>query len=75
MTERNKDQASRIKIEDLSEAETELTADEAKRVKGGLTGEDPNPCRGCWNVKAKEGDGSVKPRDAVSNQLTIKQKP
>lgn len=37
MTDENKNEESRIKIEDLPEAEQELTDEEAKDVKGGLS--------------------------------------
>ena len=56
MADENKDQESRIKIDDLPEAEKELSAEEAKNVKGGFSFDK------IQFVKA--GDGSVKPLDA-----------
>ena len=52
---------SKIKVEDLPEAEKELSAEEAKNVEGGFS---LNFSK-IENVKA--GDGSVKPQDTSLN--------
>lgn len=62
MTDENKNEESRIEIEDLPETEQELTDEEAKDVKGGIVGAGA----GAGSVYIKEGDGSVKPQNVKS---------
>ncbi len=61
MTDENKDQASRIKVDDLPAAEKELTAEEAKNVKGGVAKVGLGVAS-----QIKAGDGSVKTQDVIS---------
>ena len=50
---------SRIKIDDLPQAEQELTAEEAQEVKGGIIVANTE---GDIHVMSKPGDGSVQPQ-------------
>jgi hypothetical protein len=52
-------QESRIKIDDLPQAQKELTAEEAKEVKGGIIVANTE---GDIHVVSKPGDGSVQPQ-------------
>ena len=54
-----KKESSRIKIDDLAQAEKELTAEEAKEVKGGIIIANTE---GDVHVMSKPGDGSVQPQ-------------
>lgn len=61
-----KQNESRSKIEDLPQAEQELTAEEAKNIQGGVTPIQLGGASGYrepdFNFAIKAGDGSVKPQ-------------